>query len=50
MSGSSIVNDNILTEIHKVLMKIDRRLEFIEKTVKESNSKKVNDKKQQLNG
>jgi|TARA_B110001454_G_C12362766_1_gene284993 hypothetical protein len=50
MNGSSIVNDNILTEIHKVLMKIDRRLEFIEKNVKNSNSKKVDDKKQQLNG
>ena len=54
-NSSSIVNDNILTEIQKVLMKINAQLENIEKLIRTDQYRKIelhkkeNPKKQQLN-
>ena len=53
--SSSIVNDNILTEIQKVLMKINVQLENIEKLIRTDQYRKIelrkkeNPKKQLLN-
>ena len=46
-NSSSIVNDNILTEIQKVLMKINAQLENIETHLKKYEPKE--EKKQLLN-